>query len=196
MRIAALAFVTLALLACGGASPPRTAYLLRADPVERVGRVEGPYRVVLGRVSVAPYLDQSGLVVETEAGQVRAARRHEWAEPLADGLRSYLRAEISAALGFEVGLGRIERIPWDYTIDVYVDRLHGTMGGRAVIDAGYRITPRSRSAEIVEYRFARSMPLPSEGYSGLFDAEKELARQLALAIAQALTAATGEVAGP
>jgi hypothetical protein len=195
MRICALAFAVL-LLACGGTSPPRTQYLLRAALVERAARIEGPYRVGLGRVWVAPYLDQSGLVVETDAGEVRAARQHEWAEPLEDGLRSYLRVEISAALGFEVGLGRVERLPWEYTIDVYVDQLHGTMGGRAVIDAFYRITPQSSAGEIVEYRFSRSMPLARDGYSGLFEAELELTRQLAHAVAAALLAATEDEISP
>ena len=121
MRIAALTLVVL-LLGCGGASPRRTQYLFRAEPQERAGRVEAPHQVGLGRVVVAPYLDQSGLVVEIAKGQMRAARQHRWAEPLEDALRSYLRAEISSALGFEIGVGRIERLPWEYTVDVYIDQ--------------------------------------------------------------------------
>jgi uncharacterized lipoprotein YmbA len=100
MRIIALALSTLLLLACGGPSPPRIKYLLRADSVDHAGRAAGPHRVGLGRVSVAPYLDRAGLVVEIEPGQVQAARGHEWAEPLEDGLRSYLRSEITAAVGY------------------------------------------------------------------------------------------------
>jgi uncharacterized lipoprotein YmbA len=188
MKVAASLIAAL-LLACGGTPATRTHYLLRAEAVEQAGSVDAPHRVGLGRVVVAPYLDQSGMVVEIDPGQVRAARQHEWAEPLEEGLRSYLRAEISTALGFEVGLGRIERLPWDYTIDVYIDRLHGTLGGRALIDAGYRITPQSASAEVVEYRFSRSVPLPREGYPGLFEAEVELSRELAHAIAAAVLGA-------
>jgi uncharacterized lipoprotein YmbA len=71
-------------------------------------------------------------------------------------------------------------------VDVYVDRLHATMGGTAVLDAGYRITPPPGAGEAVEYRFSRSAQLPREGYPGLVDAEADLARQLAQAIADSL----------
>lgn len=173
------------LVSCAGSAPPRTQYLLRAEPVERSVRVQAPLHVGLGRVTVAPYLSQSGIVVETEASQVRSARRHQWAEPLESGLHSYLRAEISNALGYEVSADRADRPHWAYAVDVDIDRLHGTMGGTAVIDASYRITPHAAS-EAAEYRFSRSAPLPRDGYPGLVDAEAGLARELAAAIAASL----------
>jgi uncharacterized lipoprotein YmbA len=186
-------FVVL-LVGCAGSSVPPTQYLLRADPAERSGRVEAPVRVGLGRVDVAPYLDQSGIVVETEAGQVQAAREHQWAEPLGAGLRSYLRAEMSAALGHDVSASPADLAHWDYTLDVYVDRLHGTMAGTAVLDASYRITPRAGA--VTAYRFSRSAPLPREGYPGLVDAEADLVRQLAQAIAASLGEIGGDRPGP
>jgi uncharacterized lipoprotein YmbA len=195
MRRAAFLSVVL-LVACAGSSAPRTQYLLRAEPAEPSGRVEAPVRVGLGRVDVAPYLDQSGIVVETEAGQVQAARQHLWAEPLNAGLRSYLRAEMSAALGYDVSAGPAALDHWDYTVDVYVDRLHGTMAGTAVLDASYRITPEAGAGEVTAYRFSRSEPLPREGYPGLVDAEADLARQLAQAIAASLREVGARRPGP
>ena len=185
MRNAAFLSVVL-LVGCAGSSVPPTQYLLRADPAERSGRVEAPIRVGLGRLDVAPYLDQSGIVVETEAGQVQAAREHQWAEPLDAGLRSYLRAEISAALGYDVSARPANLDHWDYRVDVFVDRLHGTMAGTAVLDASYWIAPRPAAGDVAQYRFSRSAPLPREGYPGLVDAEADLARQLAQAIASSL----------
>ena len=190
------AFFALLLIACAGSSPPRTQYLLRAEPAEQSGRVEAPVLVGLGRVTVAPYLDQSGIVVETEAGQVQAAREHQWAEPLGAGLRSYLRAEMSAALGYDVSASPADLVQWDYTVDVYVDRLHGSMAGTAVLDASYRITPRPGAGDVAAYRFSRSASLPREGYPGLVDAEADLVRQLAQAIAASLREIGGERPGP
>ncbi len=159
MRNAAFLSVVL-LVACAGSSAPPTQYLLRAEPAERSGRVEAPVRVGLGRVAVAPYLDQSGIVVETEAGQVQAAREHQWAEPLDAGLRSYLRAGMSAALGYDVSASRADLVHWDYTVDVYVDRLHGTMAGTAVLDASYRITPRPAPGTSPPTAFPGRRPCP------------------------------------
>jgi len=190
MRNAAFLSVVL-LVACAGSSTLSTQYLLRAEPAERSGRVEAPVRVGLGRIDVAPYLDQSGIVVETEAGQVQAAREHQWAESLDAGLHSYLRAEMSAALGYDVSGSPADLAQWDYTVEVYVDRLHGTMDGTAVLDASYRITPRAGAGDVAAYRFSRSAPLPREGYPGLVDAEADLVRQLA----QAIAASLGEIGG-
>jgi uncharacterized lipoprotein YmbA len=195
MRKAAFASVML-LVACAGSSDLRTQYLLHSESAERSGRVEAPVRVGLGRVAVAPYLDQSGIVVQTEAGQVQVARQHQWAEPLDAGLRSYLRAEMSEALGYDVS-GRPANLDhWDYTVDVYVDRLHGTMAGTAVLDASYWITPRPGAGDVARYRFSRSVPLAREGYPGLVDAEADLARQLAQAIAASLREIGEERPGP
>ena len=195
MRKAAFLFVAI-LVACAGSSAPPTQYLLRAEPAERSSRVEAPVRVGLGRVDVAPYLDQSGIVVETEAGQVQAAREHQWAEPLGAGLRSYLRVEMSTALGHDVSANPADLAHWDYTVDVYVDRLHGTMAGKAVLDASYRITPRPRGGDVAAYRFSRSAPLPREGYPGLVDAQADLVRQLAQAIAASLGEIGADRPGP
>lgn len=185
MRVAA-AFALALLLACGGAPLTRTQYLLREAPTAQAGAVSAGLRVGLGRVTVAPYLDQPGIVVETETGQVRAASGHVWAEPLEDGLRSSLRAGISEALGLELGTQPSARRPWDYVVDVHVDRLHGTMGGEVWLEADYRITPRSELGEPVDYRFVRSARLPRDGYPGLVEAEAALSRELARAIAASL----------
>ena len=60
------------------------------------------------------------------------------------------------------------------------------MTGTAVLDASYRITPRPEAGDVAAYRFSRSVPLPREGYPGLVDAEADLVRQLAQAIAASL----------
>lgn len=173
-------------MACAAASPSPTLFLLRAPLPERSGRVEAPQTIRLGRVEVAPYLRTPGIVVETEAGQLNAARAHQWAEPLESGLRSSLGAGISAALGYGVTSDGAGRSAGDYGVDVYIDRLHGTMTGSAFIDASYRITRLAEAGDPIAYRFSRTIPLPREGYAGLVQAELELTRELAAAIAASL----------
>ena len=182
MRAIALVSVLL-LLACGGSAPARTQYLLRAQAPEGTVRLDTPARVGLGRVVVAPYLDQAGIVMETAANQVTPARHHTWAEPLADAAAIFLRAELSIALGEEVGLNPADRSLWKYTVEVFVEQLHGTMAGQAALVATYRIAPRAAGSAPAEYRFSRSAPLAREGYGGLVEAEARLLRELAAAIA-------------
>lgn len=185
MRVTALLSM-LVLAGCAGTTPDTTRYLLPAAAPAGTARVEPPVWIGLGRVSVAPYLSQAGLVVETREHQVRPARFHHWAEPLADGLRRFLRSEISASLGFEIGADVSQRRRWDQTVDVSIDRMHGNLSGEALLVARWWIVPGSGQEESAAFRFAASQPLSRQGYPGLVDAQIELARQLAVAIAESL----------
>lgn len=183
MRSPAL-LAALLLAACASQAPKTTLYLLPAEVATGTSRLTGPVGVGLGRVGVAPYLAESGLVIETAERQVRPARFHQWAEPLDDGLRHFLQIEISKACGYALSDDTTQRARWDSTLDIEIDRLHGTLSGSAVLIARWRVT--ASTGESQEFRFAASQPLPSKGYAGLVEAEIVLARQLAGAIAETL----------
>jgi uncharacterized lipoprotein YmbA len=195
MRAIALAWVLL-LMACAAAPPPTTRYLLPATATEGTARVDPPVWIGLGRVEVAPYLNQPGLVVETESLQVRPARYHVWAEPLGEGLRRFLGAEISAALGVDVAADAVRGHAWDYTVEIGIDRLHGNLSGEAMLVARWWIRPAAGRGEPVAFRFAAAQPLSRAGYAGLVEAEVELAHQLAAAIAESLRQETGHGGPP
>jgi uncharacterized lipoprotein YmbA len=124
---------------------------------------------------------------------VRAARNHQWAEPLADGLRLYLRDEMINALGEDVALNTFDPGAIDYVVEVFVEQLHGTRAGQAVLVASFRIEP-AKSGNVVERRFAQSKALDRKGYAALVDAEVTLLRQLAEAIAAELRKASNNAA--
>ncbi len=191
---ASLSFLGL-FIACGSPAPDPTLYLLRGEPLEGSVQVDSPIRAGLGRVVVAPYLLASrGIVVETATGEVHAARQHQWAEPLQDGLRWYLRGQIGRALGYGLGGALTDFADWDYTIDVFIGRLHGTMSGTALLEAVFVVRSTS-PRELYDFRFGKSEPLAEEGYAALVDAERRLLDGLAEAIAGALreiSAPTGE----
>jgi uncharacterized lipoprotein YmbA len=117
---------------------------------------------------------------------VRPARYHQWAEPLDEGLRRLLRAEISKALGYQVSADALQRKQWDYAVEVSVEQLHGTLAGEALLSASWRIARGDGAEPVAEFRFTRSAPLAEDGYAALVAAEIDLARQLAVAIADSL----------
>jgi uncharacterized lipoprotein YmbA len=175
------------LIGCSTQMSEPAYYLMRGEVPETNARMDGRIRVGIGRLLVAPYLLSSqGIVVEAAPGEVRAAHLHQWAEPLDAGLRWYLSAEIAKELGDQVGGGLTDHGNWDYTIDVYVARFHGTMSGDAVLDATYVIRAKAGSEEQREYRFSKSQPQSDEGYAALVAAEQSLIKELAASIAQAL----------
>jgi uncharacterized lipoprotein YmbA len=185
-KVAILGLLML-LIGCSTQMSEPAYYLMRGEVPETNGRLDGPIRVGIGRLIVAPYLLSSqGIVIEAAPGEVRAAHLHQWAEPLDAGLRWFLSGEIARELGDQVGGGLIDHGNWDYTIDVYVARFHGTMSGDALLDATYVIRAKAGSETQREYRFSKSQPQSDKGYAALVAAEQSLMKELAASIAQAL----------
>lgn len=188
---AALFILALALVtACASAPPEITYYLMRPPLDEGSGPIDAPIRAGLGRVMVAPYLASSnGIQIETKDGEIRPASQYQWAEALGAGVRWYLRAEVGEQLGHQIGGSPTDRRDWDYTVDVFVERLHGTMTGQAVLVASFTVrggTSETGASQTYEYRFAESTPLPDEGYAAVVEAEKALLAEFAGRIADAL----------
>ena len=187
MRTLALVTLLTLLTACAGKSnPPQNYYLLPLGVPAGSMRVEVPMQVGLSRLEVAHYLTQNGIVVETMEGTIRPARHNQWAEPLSEGLRRALRAQISKALGYEISADTVQRSRWDIVLDAEIERLHGTLSGEAILIAQWRLTPKSTPENSVTYRFSKTRPLPREGYASLVETETQLLNELSAAIADSI----------
>jgi uncharacterized lipoprotein YmbA len=186
VRAVALVLLVLAAACSSSPPPPQTRYLMRGDAPDATYRVEVPVSIGLRRVSVAAYLAEQGLVVETGDREVRPAQHHLWAEPLDQGLRLALRAWLSQELGYGVSADPVFAGAWDYAVDVEVEELHGTRSGDARLVAGWRVARPDQLAELAAFRFARTEPVARAGYAALAEAEIALVRELAAAIADSL----------
>jgi len=187
MRTVTLASLLIFVAACAGKpAPQQTHYLLPVAVPTGVVRVEAPVKVGLSRLQISDYLSQDGIVVEVTPGTVRPARYHQWAEPLEEGLRRVLRAQLSAALGYEISADTVQRSSWDVVIDAEIERLHGNLEGEAIIVAKWRLVSASTPENSVAYRFSQTRLLQREGYGGLVEAETLLLEELATAIADSI----------
>ena len=190
MRLIAVSFpvvLAAALLqfACASAPPmEHTRYLMRAPGVSPTGEL-AQSQVGIRRITVAPYLQGLGLVVETEPGRVQTARFHQWVEPLNQGLRRFLVPATSAALGEPVGGSAAQNGAWTYSLDLYVDQMHGTAEGEALLVAEWRIVDR-QGEEATRARFEKRRTPAGPGYGALAQAELALVGDLAGALADAL----------
>jgi len=186
-RLGLLFFASLFVAGCASSPPPVHNYLLRGDLVEAQGPIDVQIRVGLGRVVLAPYLTGStGIQIEVESGELQSANTHQWAEPLDSALRWYLREEISSQLGYEIGGGLTDVQEWDYRVDLFVARMHGTMDGRAILDATFIVRPVKGNGATSEYRYAKSIALPQAGYVGVVEAQHQLTGELGAMIAGAI----------
>lgn len=173
---------------CASAPPETTRYLLRSATLPASGVTADATKVGIGAVRLASYLDQPGIVIETAPLEVHPAHYHEWAEPLDEGVRRYLRAALSRDLGFEVGDESSGRRDWSYEVRAAIDEFHGTLSGEARLVAAWQILPQTSATPLHAARFVDREPLGRDGYAGLVEAERRLLDRFAKAIAAAIRA--------
>ncbi len=186
-RTMKLVTITLGLLltACSGTPVDNHYYLLRAEAPAHSRDLTPSTRFAMGSVNVAPYIDQSGLILEVGPGEIRPARHHQWAEPMAGALNNFLLVEVSRAVKEDVFPEAASDAPLVYS--VRIDQLHGTLDGDALLVAFWWI--QRSGQEFVSYQFTETRALAEDGYPALADAQKALLLDLAERIGESLLAA-------
>jgi uncharacterized lipoprotein YmbA len=187
-----LTLITILFIAGCSSSPTPSLeqYLLRAEsPVQFTS--QGSHQdlvttISLGKVTVAPYIDGLGLVLEKGDGQVHIARDHQWAEPLRLSLRSFLSNKISEKLGQPIRAYSYGKKDLSRRIDIRIDELHGTNNGEAKLVAFWAVIDPREQAVLSENSFYDTEALARDGYSALVLAEKALLSRLASSIAKTL----------
>ena len=175
---------SMVLVACSGTPVQTEYYLLRSDLEQRSRELAPSANFAMGRIIIAPYIEQPGIVLETGRGEVRPALHHQWAEPMRQGLQQFLRVEVSDAVGEDIF--PVEYSEGELIFDVRIDQLHGTADGDALLVAYWWIR---KDREIVSsHQFSERQALSSDGYGALANAEKVLLGELAGKIAGTLKA--------
>jgi uncharacterized lipoprotein YmbA len=181
MKVVYLLLVVL-LTGCASQAVEPSYYLLRSKQDLSTSALSPSRDFSLGKVEIAAYLDQPGLVVETKAGEIRPASQNLWAEPIFDGVRNFLVTEIAQAHGQQLLPTNLSKNTT--VVNIRIDQLHGTLDGEATIVAYWWLV---RADEVVVLnRFSQSYALATSGYSALVDAEKVLLAELAQKIAASL----------
>ncbi len=173
----------LALLAgCAGQPEEPSSYLLRSSHELQTRTLEPSKQFSMGTVEVASYIDQPGLVLETDNGEMHHARHNLWAEPVYEGVRNSLVTSISHLSNMDLLPHELAETP--VVLDIYIDQLHGTREGSARLVALWWL--RSGGQLVSAHQFSEEKLLETSGYPALVQAEEALLEDLARAIANTL----------
>ena len=184
-RVGLRLVLVLCLAGCASTPPEQAHYLLRVEPPPDL-RAADPLPVGLGRISIPPYLDRAGLVVQTDEHSVREARYHLWAEPPDVGAWFYLRDRISSELGRALHPGPNLGNSVRYRVDIRINEFHGTLDGQARLVARWSVRDLEQDSVVESQRFSQARRQAGDGYPGLVNTEIELLGELAGTIAQTL----------
>lgn len=181
-KVASLLVVLALLSGCGGQPIEPSYYLMRSSQDLQTRRLEPSQDFSMGNVIIAAYIDQRGLLMETDEGEIRAARHNLWAEPVYEAVRNQLLVDISRAKGEDLLPAALADT--SIVLDIRIDQLHGTNDGTARLVAYWWLR---RGKEILSaHVFAEEKPLAVDGYAALVAAEEALLAQLAVKIAATL----------
>ena len=181
MRCISLAGLCICLVLCAcGRSIPTSYYILESasSAMESGDMPKTSLRVA--PVSVPAYLDRTGLVRHGDgAGNLTVEENHQWAEPLAEGIRRVLQEELAAPLrsrGVHV-LANADDSDSDTILHVHVERLDAAKPGMVRMVAQWRCDKNGRS--VAQGVFAENCVVSGSGMTPLVEAQGTLVRQLA-----------------
>lgn len=180
--------ITALLAGCASAPAQRAAeYLLGPSlPMEQAATVGARPGAALARVTVAPYLQRHGIVLETAERRLETARNHRWAQPLDQSMRRLLQLAIAGTSGLTVAADPEDAVNPEYLIDVDVYRFHGTVDGQVQLVADWRLRSADDRTVAARHHFAERTATTDAGYGALVRAHAVLAEDLGAAIGRSL----------
>jgi len=182
VRIAAMLLLPILLAACAGRTPERHEYLLPLPTLDPQTVSDSPIHLL--PVSIAPYLDQQGIVLQTQGAEVHVARQNRWAEPLDAAVDRYLQVALANATGRVVEVSPLTTASSATEVQVRVQQLHGNAGGKVRLVAEWSVV--NPAGERTLHHFDATVAQQVDGYPALVDAHATLLDRLARAIAASL----------
>jgi uncharacterized lipoprotein YmbA len=125
--------------------------------------IESEHPIALQPIQLAKFLDQPGIVLQTNHHEIEVAHYHRWAEPLKKNLHRY----ITQSLGIDNSNETTQML------EIQFHQFQGTHEGNALISGYWKINHVSQP-------FSYQAPLTKPGYT-------ELVTQLALLLDQLCT---------
>lgn len=181
MKVASLLLLVL-LAGCASQTIEPSHYLMRSEQDIKSRQLNPSRNFSMGNVVLASYIDQPGLLIETQDGNIRAAKHHLWAEPVYEGVRNELIVAIGQATGEDILPSSLTNTK--YVLDIRIDQLHGTNTGAAKLVAYWWL--RDHKELVSAYQFSEEQTLAADGYTALVAAEQALLQRLATEIAATL----------
>ncbi len=183
---AALFLLLIGVAACGSAPVEEHHYSLRLDALsdtdysaQRVS--DSAETLVVTSVRLPEYLRSNNLVMQVGDNEILPARRHFWAEPLAESIKSVLEHDLGRHLE-AVAVAR-DRSADGCSLDVEFERFHATDHARVVSSGHYRLQHRGGS---IERSFDTSRTQNDGGYGSAVGELRKAVDALAAALAAEL----------
>ena len=178
------------LNACGSKPPPETQYFVLTPDVQSasVSDKDSINIVVLENIQLAEFLDQPGIVLQTDMHQIQVAHYHRWAEPLKRNLHRYILETLNEKLpNHKVQSdATYSQADSEQSLRIKVNQFNGTKDGSAILSGHWRLNNLKTKSIIKNESFHFEKSLATDGYTELVNQLAILIEQLCSEIAQSI----------
>ncbi len=172
--------IALCLLSGCTSMPETEYYILASDSTAQMtaNSSSGPV-LGIGRIRLADYLRQSGIVTQTDDFRIRTANYHRWGEPLHKGIRRIIAQQLSRTMVDH----RIEAEPHDrrqitYQLDLDIERFHANTSGMAILSGRWTLYRVEDETIVRSQNFDLSNPMNDSGYRDAVGTQMQLLGRL------------------
>ena len=181
MKILITVCLVLILFACGSKPPPETQYFVLTPSTQTNASLINEHNnvVLLNPIRLAEFLDQPGIVMQTDTHQIKVAHYHRWAEPLKRNMHRFIRETLNVKLTDYIVLDKIrsdENVS-KKSLLISVNQFNGITDGSAVLAGEWVLIDESTKSVLNKEAFHFKASIENDGY-------KELVNQLAVLLEQ------------
>ena len=123
--------------------------------------------IVLKPIKLAEFLDQPGIILQTDTHEIKVAHYHRWAEPLKRNLHRYVLETLSTQLPlyhFQSGKN-FKEAQTHQRLEITVRQFNGTTDGLALFTGHWELI--DKNLQSTKHTFAYRTNLTNSGYPEL-----------------------------
>lgn len=190
MKKIIIACLILSLYACGSKPPPETQYFVLTPTASTVSTsdIDAKNSVVLESIRLAEFLDQPGIVLQTDTHQIKVAHYHRWAEPLKRNMHRYIMETLNNKFPGHIVQSDINlnEIATEQSLQIIVNQFNGTTEGTAIFSGGWILSDVKTKTILKNETFHYEATLVNDGYAELVNQLATLLEQLCSEISQSI----------
>ena len=187
--------IILSVVGCSGAPKIETQYFLLTPATQQssaeknsAAEIDPHKLIILEPVFLAEYLDQPGIVLQTDQHQIEVAHYHRWAEPLKRNIHRFVLETLATQktdYSFQPSTN-FSRELTSLTLSLHINQFNGSAASAAIL-SGHWVLKQTKSNELVNTMpFSYEAPLEQDGYPELVAQLANLLETLCKDIAEAI----------
>jgi len=180
-------FLSIVVLSACGTTAPNRFYLLTPESNNSVPTEKVNLNIGVGPVKFPQYLNRSQMFVTTEQNQLLLNEADRWAEPVDDGFKRVLAAN----LGNTLNGANANLYPWkhhekvDYQVMATIYRFETTTSKETILHVYWQLLHQDKKVSEATQKYTTTAV--SLNYSDIAKAHSTLISQFATSISEAIT---------